>query len=162
MAKVKYCAKENTRMGTHSWYAAPVFNGVLEFDEVIREACKHTDITPSIMRAAVTEYMDAVQNNALKGFRVKVGEDFLTVYPNLTQSVRDYEDKETHQTVVATAKMVKANNAKSHLGCTVSAKFSAKFASEVSWQKVDNAGNTIEEEDITQDNDNTGGPSSEG
>ena len=63
-----------------------------------------------------------------------------------------------------------SENAVSRLGCTVSAKFSAKFAEEVSWQKVDANGNDVAEpgEDITQGNDgptgddNTGGGGNSG
>ena len=63
MAKVKYYAKENTKLGTHSWYAVPVPNGTLTFDELCQEACENTSIEPSIMRAAVTEYMKVVKRN---------------------------------------------------------------------------------------------------
>jgi hypothetical protein len=89
MAKVKYYAKENTKLGTHSWYAVPVPNGTLTFDELCQEACENTSIEPSIMRAAVTEYMKVVKRNVLKGFRVPVGDQFITVYPNLNVSVKD-------------------------------------------------------------------------
>ena len=59
---------------------------------------------------------------------------------------------------VAESKDVKANNAKSRLGCTVSSKFSSQFAAAVSWQKVDQNGNEVEEEDdITQGNGNVEG-----
>ena len=34
MAKVKYTIKENTKVGTHSFYAVPVTNGTLDFMEV--------------------------------------------------------------------------------------------------------------------------------
>ena len=63
MAKVKYYAKENTKLGTHSWYAVPVPNGTLTFYELCQEACENTSIEPSIMRAAV-ERLQAVN---LKG-----------------------------------------------------------------------------------------------
>ena len=33
MAKVKYYAKENSSIGTHSFYAVPIPNGTLTFDE---------------------------------------------------------------------------------------------------------------------------------
>jgi len=52
MAKVKYYAKENTKVGTHSFYAVPVPNGTLTFNEVCEEACRNTSIEPSIMKAA--------------------------------------------------------------------------------------------------------------
>ena len=51
MAKVKYYAKENTKLGTHSFYAVPVPNGTLTFNEVCEEACRNTSIEPSIMKA---------------------------------------------------------------------------------------------------------------
>ena len=144
MAKVKYYAKENTKLGTHSFYAVPVPNGTLTFDEVCDEACRNTSIEPSIMKAAVAEYMKAVQANVLKGFRVPVGDKFLTVYPNLTASVKDADGK------VVTAKDLTANKGKSRLGASVAVKFSQEFAANVSWQKIDErTGAAIEDEDIT-------------
>lgn len=152
MAKVKYYAKENTKVGTHSFYAVPVPNGTLTFDEVCTEACRNTSIEPSIMKAAVAEFMKTVQSNVLKGFRVPIGEQFITVYPNLNVSVKDTEVG--GKKVVATAKMVTANKGKSRLGATVSVKFSQEFASNVSWQKIDErTGATIEDEDITDGGD---------
>lgn len=38
MAKVKYYAKENSSIGTHSFYAVPIPNGTLTFDELMEEA----------------------------------------------------------------------------------------------------------------------------
>jgi len=92
--------------------------------------------------------MKAVKRNVLKGFRVPVGEQFLTVYPNLSLSVKDKEID--GQLVVATAKMLNAGNGKSRLGATVHSKFSALFSNEVSWQEIDEkTGAAIEDEDIT-------------
>ena len=136
MAKVKYYAKENNNFDSHSFYAVPVPNGTLTFDEVCKEACLNTTIEVSLMKAAVTEYMRAVQSNVLKGFRVPVGEQFLTVYPSLSVSVRDTEDEKGNQ-VVATAKMVTANKGKSRLGASVASAFSQEFARNVSWQRID-------------------------
>jgi len=152
MAKVKYGVKENKKTGTHSFYAVPIPNGVLTFDELIKEASQKTTYEESVIRACIEEYMKVVQQNALKGFRCQLGKDFLTVYPNIQASVKDYTDPETHQLVVATADMVTARNAKSRLGCTVSAKFSDLFQREVSWQKVDQTGAAVEEEDVNDQN----------
>ena len=157
MAKVKYYAKENTKLGTHSFYAVPVPNGTLTFNEVCEEACRNTSIEPSIMKAAVAEYMKTVQANVLKGFRVPVGEQFITVYPNLNVSVKDTKDKEGNATV-ATAKMLTANKGKSRLGASVSIRFSQEFASQVSWQKIDErTGAAVEDEDITDGGSDTPG-----
>ena len=157
MAKVKYYAKENTKLGTHSFYAVPVPNGTLTFDEVCEEACRNTSIEPTIMKAAVAEYMKTVQSNVLKGFRVPVGEKFLTVYPNLNASVKDTKDKEGKVTV-ATAKMLTANKGKSRLGASVAVKFSQEFAANVSWQKIDErTGAEIPDEDIIDGGGSEGG-----
>ena len=168
MAKVKYYAKENTKLGTHSFYAVPVPNGTLTFDEVCEEACRNTSIEQSFMKAAVSEYMKAVKSNVLKGFRVSLGDQFLTIYPNLNASVKDTKDKEGNL-VVATAKMLTANRGKSRLGASVSIKFSQQFANEVSWQKIDErTGAAVEEEDITDNGGENNGltpnpsPSGEG
>ena len=102
------------------------------------------------MKAAVTEYMRAVQANLKRGFRVQVGESFITVYPALDVSVKDTEDDEGNQ-IVATADMVTANKGKSRLGATVAAKFSQEFAKNVSWQKVNERGIVIDIEGDDED-----------
>ena len=38
MAKVKYYAKENSTIGTHSFYAVPIPNSTLTFDELLEAA----------------------------------------------------------------------------------------------------------------------------
>lgn len=160
MAKVKYYAKERTTFGVHTCYAVPVPNGTLTFDELCKEACRNTTIEVSLMKAAVSEYMRVVQANVLKGFRVPVGEQFLTVYPSLSVSVKDTEDKEGNM-VPATPKMVTANKGKSRLGATVATKFSDEFAREVSWQRIDEktGAEVADEENIVDEGDSSGGPS---
>ncbi len=156
MAKVKYTAKENKKVGTHSFYAVPVYAGTLTTDEILAEALDGKSIEPSVAKAAITEYMKAVQRNVMKGFRCQLGDQFLTVYPNLQLSVKDTEDKETGETIVATADMLNAANGKSRLGCTVANKFSQTFAANVQWQKVSSASETEEQgDDITDGGDNT-------
>lgn len=155
MAKIKYQAKENTKVGTHSFYASPVFAGTLTTDEILEEALDGKSIEPSVAKAAITEYMKAVQRNVMKGFRCQLGEQFLTIYPNLSLSVKDEEKNGV--TTVATADMLNAANGKSRLGCTVSPRFSSEFAANVSWQKIDSNGIEVDDtqEDIT-DGGNTG------
>ena len=157
MAKVKYTLKENKKVGTHSIYAVPVPNGTLDFMEVCEEACEKTSIEPSLMRAAVTEYMKAVKRNVLKGFRVALGEQFIYVYPNLEASLKDKKDAQGNIIEVATAEKFSLAGAKSRLGATVSKKYSAQFAADVSWQRVDASGAAIDDEDIIDDGDTPGG-----
>ena len=157
MAKVKYTLRENKKVGTHSIYALPVPNGTLEFGELCEEACEKTSIEPSLMRAAVAEYMKTVKRNVLKGFRCAVGEQFIYVYPNIEASLKDKKDNEGNVVEVATFKNFTLAGAKSRLGATVSKKYSAQFGAEVSWQRVDASGNVVEDEDIVDDGDTPGG-----
>ena len=158
MGKVKYFAKERTAFGIHTCYAVPVPNGTLTFDELCREACRNTSIEPSLMKAAVTEYMEVVQINVLKGFRVPVGEQFLIIYPSLSVSVHDTTD-ENGNPQKATTKMVTANKGKSRLGATVAPKFSQEFARSVSWQKIDErTGAEVEDGDENVIEDGSGTP----
>ena len=159
MAKVKYTIKENKKVGTHSFYATPVPNGTLDFMEVCEEACENTSIEPSLMRAAVTEYMKAVKRNVLKGFRCALGEQFIYVYPNLEASLKDKKDAQGNVIEVAKIEDFTLAGAKSRLGATVSKKYSAQFAAEVSWQRVDASGAAVEEEDITDNGDTPSGGS---
>lgn len=108
------------------------------------------------MTGCVSKFMKVVQRETARGFRCKLGNDFLTVYPNIQCSVKDERNLDGTIKKVAEAKDVKANHTKSRLDCTVSSKYSALFAASASWQKVDKNGNAIEEEedDITQGNEN--------
>ena len=166
MPKIDYTYNENTKTGTHSFYARPVSKGTLTMNDLLEEALGGTSIEPSIGRAVITEFMKTVQREVQRGFRCQLGERFLTVYPTLELSVKDYEDAKTHQTVVADSKMLNAANAYSRLGCTVHPSFSKQFAQNVSWRKVDRngtpeePGNDIVEDDPEQPNStggNTGG-----
>lgn len=156
MAKIKYKVVENTKIGTHSFYTVPVANGTLDFDELCEEACDGKSVEPSIMKACVSEYMKVAQRNILKGFRVNLGEDFLTLYPNITASAKDELNADGSVKTAATAADVKIQKGKSRIGATISAKFSAKFASEVSWQRVDpETGETIDTSDDATQTGNT-------
>ena len=101
--------------------------------------------------------MNSVQANLKRGFRVQVGDSFLTVYPSLSVSVKDTTDKDG-KPVLATAKMVTANKGKSRLGATVAVKFSQEFAQNVSWQRIDEKTGVeiAEEEDIIDGGDDEG------
>ena len=157
MAKIRYSWIENNKVGTHSVYARPVYAGTLTMDELLEEALNGKSIEPPVAKAAITFFMEAVQRNVKRGYRCQLGENFLTVYPNISLSVKDRTDKQTGELIVATPEMLNAANGRSRLGCTVSPKFSAEFASAVQWQKVDKTGAVADEDDITQGNENVEG-----
>ena len=160
MANIKVKIVENTKVGTHSFYAVPQWAGTLTTEELLDEALDGKSIEPSVAKAAIEEFMKAVQRNVKKGFRCQLGKEFLTVYPNIQASAKDTKDKTTGETIVATADMVNIASGKSRLGCTVSKKFSALFAAEVSWTRIGGSSEDSAEDnadDITQGNGNTEG-----
>ena len=127
----------------------PIFNGTLSFNELCEEACEDNTYSVEEMTGCVSKFMKVVQREAARGFRCKLGTDFLTVYPNIQCSVKDELNPDKTVKKAAESKDVKANNAKSRLGCTVSPKYSLLFANSVSWQKVDKNGNVIEEDSVS-------------
>ncbi len=78
------------------------------------------------------------------------------------QSLKDKKDAEGNILEVATAAKFSLAGAKSRLGASVSPKYSAQFAAEVSWQRVDASGAIVEDEDITDDGGTTPAPSGGG
>ena len=157
MGKVNFKVLENTKVGTHSFYAKAVPTGKLSFEDAVKFACKGTDIEESAMKRDVVEFMKTVQDFTLLGYRVEIGPQFLTVYPVLDAKVKDQLNPDKTVKKAAEAKDVKSNikGAVSRLGCTVSPNFSKRFDMEVQWQKIDANGNAVDDEetDITQGND---------
>ena len=147
MAKVKYYARENKVVGTHSYYAVPVHNGTMSFDELCEDAALNTALEVSLVRAAVTEYIRSVQRCVLLGFRVPIGDHFVTITPHLKASVTDHWDKDG-KFVEATPDLLNPTKGKATLTATISPRFCREFADKVSWQKVDRrTGEELEEKE---------------
>ena len=163
--KIPYVARENTKVGVHSFYPQPIAKGTFGFDRMCKKAAKNTTIEEHTVRAAVLEYMKVAQEALLEGNRVEIGEQFITLYPNLKGSVKDYKDEKTGETVVVTAKDLTASKCKSRVGATVNRYFSDEFERQVSWVKTDKTGAVVDEgedatetnEEAAQNGDNTGG-----
>lgn len=153
MEKLKFQIKENKTLGTHSFYGVPVFTGTRTQEQLMKLACRNTSYEESIGRAILTEYTKIIQDFLMMGYRCQIGEEFLTVYPNLTLSVKDELNPDKTIKTVATADMVHGANAVTKVGCTVSPKFSKKFALEVGWYKTDKEGNEVTD-DATEGNEN--------
>lgn len=166
MSNVKFKVIENNQLGTHSFYAVPVATGKLSFDDICEEASDGKSVTPATMRMCVSEYMKACRRELIRGFRVPLGEEFLTLYPNIRATAKDVVDKDGKVVKKAMADMVKVSTGISKIGCSVSPKFSDEFAANVSWQRVDAAtGVAIDtKDDVTDDNSGitTGGSSDSG
>jgi hypothetical protein len=53
MAKIKVKIVENSRVGTHSFYAIPQWAGTLSTEEILEEALDGKSIEPSVAKAAI-------------------------------------------------------------------------------------------------------------
>ena len=161
--KIRYYARENTKLKPHSFFAQPIPNGTYGFEQLCQEASENTTIEAHTIRAAVEEYMKIAQKKLCDGFRVEIGAKFITLGPGLTAKVKDELNDDGTIKKAVTAKDLTAVGARSRVTATVNPDFSYRFAQGVKWQKSDAQGNIIDEgEDITQDPDDQGGTSSGG
>ena len=156
MSKIPYIVKENTKTGTHSFYAQAAPYQTLTFDEVCRMACVGSEISPTIMRSAVTLYMEKAQEMLLLGNRVPLGEKFLKLTPQLKCSIKDELNPDGTVKTAATAKMVTAKRGQSRIAATVAVTFSDNFRKEVSWYKTDRTGAAVEDDDEEIDTNTEG------
>lgn len=164
MAKIKYIIIDDTRLGKHVVYAKAKSTGTLTFPEMCEKACEKTSIEESFMEAAVKEYMKKAQELLLMGYRVPLGDNFITLRPVLQCSVTDKENPVTHEVTVATPDMIRPANGISRVAAAVSQKFSKTFAISANWKRDDKATDDEDddEDDATQVTDEPETPPSGG
>ncbi len=150
--KISYYARENKKVGVHSFFPQPTNLKTFGFERMCQKAARNTNLADHTVRAAVTEYMRVAQEALLEGNRVEIGNQFVTLWPNLRGSVKDYTD-ENGRLVVVKASDLTASKCKSRVSATVNATFSAEFERQVHWVKTDRQGNVIDEIDDTETND---------
>ena len=98
MAKVKYYAKENSSIGTHSFYAVPIPNGTLTFDEF--SPVQRCGVTLRQMPDGGTEYHATTNGHEkierggteLMHAAAKCYTDFRKEHPEVTE-MRFYTDE---------------------------------------------------------------------
>lgn len=134
MAVIKYSVKENKTLGTHSYYAQAVSFSTLEFQDLADEVVEGLGITPELVNTILTRYMRVAKRNVLRGHRVKFG-DLLTIYPQISCSVKDEVDDNGNIIKVATADMLNVASAKGSIGATISQAVQLSFAQSVSWKR---------------------------
>lgn len=162
--KINYYARENKQLGSHSFYPQPLGLKTFGFERMCQKAARNTSIEAHTVRAAVEEYIKVAKEALLEGNRVEIGEQFVTLWPNLKGSVKDYTDPATGKKVVVTAADLTATKCKSRVSATVNAVFSDEFERKVKWVKTDKHGNVIDEPDDTETNEElaNGGEPSQG
>lgn len=151
--KINYYARENKKVGNHSFFPQPHGLKTFGFERMCQKAARNTSIEAHTVRAAVEEYMNVAQEALLEGNRVEIGNQFVTLWPNLKGSVKDYIDPQTGKKVVVTADDLTASKCKSRVSATVNAAFSNEFERKVKWVKTDKHGNVIDDPDDTETNE---------
>ena len=135
MATIKYQVKENNTIGTHSFYAAAVSYSTLNFEDLAEEVVEGLGISPQIVKTVLDRYMLVAKRNVLRGHRVKFG-DLLTIFPQLSCSVKDELDDDGNVVKAVTIDMFNLSGAKSSIGATISQGVQQSFAGSVSWKRV--------------------------
>lgn len=149
MATIKYQVKENTTIGTHSFFAQAVSYSTLDISDLAEEISESIGISPALIVAIIHRYATVAERQVMRGHRVKLG-DLLTLYPQISVSVKDELDEMGKVVKKVTADQFTIMGAKSSIGATLSQTVQQKFASSVSWKRVGSSDTTG-----TSDGDNT-------
>ena len=149
MATIKYQVKENTTIGTHSFFAQAVSFSTLDISDLAEEISESIGISPALIVAIIQRYATVAERQVMRGHRVKLG-DLLTLYPQISVSVKDELDEMGKVVKKVTADQFTIMGAKSSIGATLSQTVQQKFASSVSWKRVGSSDTTG-----TSDGDNT-------
>jgi hypothetical protein len=143
MATIKYQVKENNTLGTHSFYANAVSYSTLNFEDLADDVVEGLGISPSLVKTVLDRYMLVAKRNVLRGHRVKFG-DLLTIFPQLSCSVKDEVDDDGNVIKPVTIDMFNLSGAKSSIGATISQGVQQSFAASVSWKRVSSGADTDE------------------
>ena len=135
MATIKYQVKENTTLGTHSFFAQAVSYSTLDISDLAEEISESIGVSPALIAAIVQRYATVAERQVMRGHRVKLG-DLLTLYPQISVSVKDELDEMGKVVKKVTADQFTIMGAKSSIGATLSQTVQQKFASSVSWKRV--------------------------
>lgn len=135
MATIKYQVKENTTIGTHSFFAQAVSYSTLDISDLAEEISESIGISPALIVAIIQRYATVAERQVMRGHRVKLG-DLLTLYPQISVSVKDELDEMDKVVKKVTADQFTIMGAKSSIGATLSQTVQQKFASSVSWKRV--------------------------
>ena len=154
MSIIKYQVKENNTVGTHSFYAVAQSFSTLDFNDLADDVVEGLGISPSLVKTVLDRYMLVAKRNVLRGHRVKFG-DLLTIYPQISCSVKDELNDDGTVKKPATIDMFTLAGAKSSIGATISQGVQQSFAGSVSWKRVAETDDTTSPEN--DPDDTTGG-----
>lgn len=143
--------------GIKGYYMRFMSRGVIDFQTLVNNALRGSTYSPREVLGA----WDLIKDQALEymrmGYRVDIGDEFLSIWPNIVGVIKDGIDPSTGQTVPADPKKLRSSMAETKISCTVNKKYTKQLASIIEWKKASKTdnGQIVEEEDATVDpNDN--------
>jgi len=135
MAVIKYSVRENNAVGTHSVFAVVNSYSTLTCDDMKDEVVEGLGISPDLVPTIIKRYMRVALRSASRGHRVKLGDE-ITIFPQISCSVKDELNDDGTVKKVATADMLNVQNARSTIGATIAQAVQQQFAQSVSWKRV--------------------------
>ena len=158
MAVIKYSIRDNNAVGTHSVFAVVNSYSTLTCEDMKDEVVEGLGISPDLVPTIIKRYMRVALRSAGRGHRVKLGDE-ITIFPQISCSVKDELNDDGTVKKVATADMLNVSNARSTIGATISQAVQQQFSQSVSWKRVtektddtDDAGDPADDPADTTDN----------
>lgn len=152
MAVIPYSIKENKNLGTHSFYTQASTFSTLTCDDMKEEIVEGLGISPEMVPTIIKRSMRVALRNVQRGHRVKLADD-ITLYPQLSCSVKDELNDDGTVKKAATADMINVQQGRSSIGATIAQSVQQEFAKNVSWRRV-----TDKDEEDTDTTDDTTDP----
>ena len=158
MATIKYQVKENTNLGTHSFYSQAVSYSTLDLSDLSEEIVEGMGISPLLVSTVLNRAMQVAQRQVNRGHRVRFG-NLLTIFPKISASVKDELDAEGNVVKAATLADFTIAGGKSTIEATINQQVNQQFAQSVSWKRITEKDDAPEETtgDTTQDPDSGSG-----
>ncbi|MBQ8713129.1 MAG: hypothetical protein IJ551_09980 [Prevotella sp.] len=158
MAVIPYSIKENKTLGTHSFYTQAQSFSTLTCDDMKDEIVEGLGISPDLIPTIIKRYMRVAIRGVQRGHRVRLADE-LTLYPQLSCSVKDELDDQGNVLRAATADMINVQTGKSSIGATITQAVQQEFSRNVSWKRV---GDTTDDTAPASDDPDTSTPGGAG
>ena len=125
--------------------------GTIGFRSTVVKALKGSGYSADEYIGATRLVQNQILEQASEGYRTDIGDNFITVWPNPIQAVRDSIDPSTGAVKPADPADLKSRTADTKLGVTVAPAFLRQLKPKMNWQKVNAKGEEVDDQDDTVD-----------
>ena len=107
----------------------------LTFDDLCKAAAGTVHIQPALMKAYVQAALDEAYLLVKRGFRVEMGDRFLSLYAQVHHSVKATVDRETGEILWPDDDDIIPRGRDGRVECEVHKRLNRTFRSEVHWER---------------------------